>query len=56
MTQKHFELIAHIIDTAPITGEVRRTIAEEFAKRLAYQNAKFNADKFIKAATRNPAK
>jgi hypothetical protein len=55
MTQKHFKIIANIIDTLPMQKEVRRQVAIEFAERLQAANPKFNRAKFIEAAMRNPA-
>jgi hypothetical protein len=55
MTKKDYILIAHIIDTAPLPPGVRPLLAQEFADRLGSYNPRFNPQKFIKAATRNPA-
>jgi hypothetical protein len=61
MRQKQLEIIAHIIDNLVFEGkvadqcEIRKIIADQFADRLANYNEKFNREKFMKAATNNPA-
>ena len=61
MNKKNLEIIAHIIDNLVFKGkvdnqvEIRKMIANQFADRLANHNEKFNREKFMKAATNNPA-
>lgn len=55
MTRKHFELIASTIRNAALPTEtadaIRYEMAREFASRLASENPRFDAYRFIAACT-----
>jgi hypothetical protein len=51
MTRAHYELIAETIRFANELPEVRRRMAGEFARALKATNGRFDAERFIEAAT-----
>jgi hypothetical protein len=51
MTRKDFELIAYVIRYTNISAEARATIAKDMAVNLRGTNPRFDADRFIAAAT-----
>lgn len=49
MTRQHYEKIARILKNAPVTPEVRTTLAVQFAEWFEDDNSRFDADRFYAA-------
>lgn len=51
MQRSHFEHIAHIVHSAPVSDEHRHVMASHFADHLSHTNPGFKKEHFVKAAT-----
>lgn len=51
MTRKDFVLIAKVLKYARVSSADRQLVAEDFARSLRSTNERFDAQRFISAAT-----